>query len=85
MQILSDLLLSIFYSTYYEEQSVIDPVTEKPISTTVNLFRVNRLTGAIHYVRSWTKSTLNVQPNQKIVSAYEASDKIIISATLEDM
>ena len=84
MQILSDLFLRIFYSTYYEEKSIIDPATEKPVSITVNLFRVNRLTGGMHYVKTWTKSILNAQNNENLVSVYESSDKIIISATLED-
>ena len=85
MGIINDLFLKIFYSTYYEERSIIDPATEKPISTTVDLFRVNRFTGGMHYVKSWTKSILNVQPEQKLISPYDSDDKIIISATLEDV
>ena len=55
MELLNDLVIAIFYRTYYEEQRILDQETEKPIVTTINLFRINRLTGGIHYVKSWKK------------------------------
>jgi|GEM_PF-6629114 hypothetical protein len=85
MKLIQDLFINIFYSTYYEEQRVIDRETEKPIAKTVNLYRINRLTGQIHYVRSWSEYNLTNQPHQNLLAADESDDKLIISATLEEM
>ncbi len=85
MELLNDLVIAIFYRTYYEEQRILDQETEKPIVTTINLFRINRLTGGIHYVKSWTEYNVKLQNSQNLLKADEPNDRLIISATLEEV
>jgi len=85
MELLNDICIAIFYRTYYEEQRIIDQETKKPIATTINLFRTNRLTGRIHYVKSWTEYNVTLEHSQKLLKADEPNDKLIISATLEEI
>jgi hypothetical protein len=81
---LKDILINFLYSTYYEELRVLDKETATPIATTISLYRINRFTGGIHYVKSWSEYSLNYQPDQRLLSADDVDDKLIISAKLEE-